>query len=136
MPKITVGCKQLFDSLDIPFEENWSEDQLAEVDEKFDLLCFSFGIENDDLTKLDDGRRGFKIDIPANRYDLLCFEGISRALRVFLKMEQGKIQAVCTGSLNQTIQGIISIFHQSIGSGLTNPSRYEITFMVRHFRTI
>ena len=25
----------------------------------------------------------YKIDIPANRYDLLCAEGISRALNVF-----------------------------------------------------
>lgn len=27
----------------------------------------------------------YKIDIPANRYDLLCLEGISQALLVFLK---------------------------------------------------
>lgn len=26
----------------------------------------------------------YKIDIPANRYDLLCIEGLARALRVFL----------------------------------------------------
>ena len=26
----------------------------------------------------------YKIDIPANRYDLLCHEGISKALNVFL----------------------------------------------------
>jgi phenylalanyl-tRNA synthetase beta chain len=25
----------------------------------------------------------YKIDIPANRYDMLCLEGISRALNVF-----------------------------------------------------
>jgi len=25
----------------------------------------------------------FKIDIPANRYDMLCLEGISRALNIF-----------------------------------------------------
>lgn len=29
-----------------------------------------------------------KIEIPANRYDLLCLEGVARALRVFLKKEQ------------------------------------------------
>jgi len=26
----------------------------------------------------------YKLDIPANRYDLLCLEGISRGLNVFL----------------------------------------------------
>lgn len=26
----------------------------------------------------------YKIDIPANRYDLLCIEGLARALRIFL----------------------------------------------------
>lgn len=31
----------------------------------------------------------YKIDIPANRYDMLCLEGIARALNVF----KGRIQA-------------------------------------------
>jgi len=26
----------------------------------------------------------YKIDVPANRYDLLCNEGLSRAIRIFL----------------------------------------------------
>ncbi|KAJ7068401.1 hypothetical protein C8F01DRAFT_1336035 [Mycena amicta] len=34
---------------------------------------------------VDIDRPQLKIEIPANRYDLLCIEGISRALRVFLK---------------------------------------------------
>lgn len=29
-----------------------------------------------------------KIEIPANRYDLLCLEGVARALRVFLGKEK------------------------------------------------
>jgi len=31
----------------------------------------------------------YKIDIPANRYDMLCLEGIARALNIF----KGRIQA-------------------------------------------
>lgn len=27
----------------------------------------------------------YKIEIPANRYDLLCVEGLCRAFRIFLK---------------------------------------------------
>jgi phenylalanyl-tRNA synthetase beta chain len=30
----------------------------------------------------------YKIDVPANRYDLLCVEGIARALRIFLQKEK------------------------------------------------
>lgn len=64
-------------------------------DEEFDKLCFEFGVELDEV--LDppppSGAPGagpqYKIDIPANRLDLLCVEGIATALAVFL----GKIQA-------------------------------------------
>lgn len=60
--------------------------------EEFDELCFQFGIELDDDTteevKGTDERPQLKIDIPANRYDLLCFEGILRALRIFLGKDE------------------------------------------------
>jgi phenylalanyl-tRNA synthetase beta chain len=61
-------------------------------------LCFDYGIELDDVTSEkemiaaeqgSDKAEGadesviFKIDIPANRPDLLCLEGIARALKVF-----------------------------------------------------
>ncbi|CDU24934.1 probable FRS1-phenylalanyl-tRNA synthetase, beta subunit, cytosolic [Sporisorium scitamineum] len=58
--------------------------------QEFDELCFQFGIELDDDTTEEVAKAGLgeraqlKIDIPANRYDLLCHEGISRALNVFL----------------------------------------------------
>lgn len=73
------------------------------TDEAFDELCFEFGIELDDITsereEASKSARGklskqqleqysdaitYKIDMPANRYDLLCVEGLSRALRIFL----------------------------------------------------
>ena len=30
----------------------------------------------------------YAIDVPANRYDLLCMEGMARALRIFLGLEK------------------------------------------------
>mgnify|MGYP001974034376 CR=1 FL=1 len=73
------------------------------TEEAFDELCFEFGIELDEVTSekemnskfLGDASAGaadadasdeviYKIDIPANRYDLLCHEGISKALNVFM----------------------------------------------------
>jgi len=57
-------------------------------------LLFEFGLELDEDTTeevealrkkgLPAERPQLKIEIPANRYDLLCIEGISRALRVYL----------------------------------------------------
>lgn len=78
-----------------------------EVNEKaqkeFEDLCFRFGIELDDVTtdqeirrkelhrnEEDDGNAQviYKIDLPANRCDLLCLEGLSQALRIFENKEE------------------------------------------------
>ncbi|BEI87136.1 hypothetical protein CcaverHIS002_0704820 [Cutaneotrichosporon cavernicola] len=65
--------------------------------EEFDELCFDFGVELDEDTTADveAARKAglpteapqLKIEIPANRYDLLCSEGLARSLRVFLGRE-------------------------------------------------
>eukprot|EP00931_Biecheleriopsis_adriatica_P023818 TRINITY_DN1496_c0_g1_i2.p1 TRINITY_DN1496_c0_g1~~TRINITY_DN1496_c0_g1_i2.p1 ORF type:complete len:630 (-),score=158.80 TRINITY_DN1496_c0_g1_i2:68-1957(-) len=68
------------------------------TEESFDELCFEFGLELDDVTsakEMAEKERGkeaaeglsdrviFKVDVPANRYDLLCIEGLVRALQIF-----------------------------------------------------
>jgi len=73
------------------------------TEESFDALCFEFGLELDDVTSPYDialKERGaaaaeglskrviYKVDVPANRYDLLCVEGLVRALQIF----QGEIK--------------------------------------------
>ncbi|KAK3622836.1 phenylalanine--tRNA ligase subunit beta [Elasticomyces elasticus] len=60
--------------------------------EEFEELCFDFGIELDEDTSeskrpMVDGVEEapqLKIEIPANRYDMLCFEGIAMNLNIFL----------------------------------------------------
>lgn len=55
--------------------------------EEFDELCFDFGIELDEDTTNEcqgDERSQLKIEIPANRYDMLCIEGIAQAINEFL----------------------------------------------------
>eukprot|EP00934_Nitzschia_sp_Nitz4_P003455 Nitzschia sp. Nitz4//scaffold45_size130396//61873//63798//NITZ4_003450-RA/size130396-processed-gene-0.187-mRNA-1//1//CDS//3329552401//3445//frame0 len=83
------------------------------TDEAFDELCFEFGIELDEITsereeaqksstvKLSDQQIAalsdkivYKIDVPANRYDLLCIEGLSRALRIFLGDQDAPVYQV------------------------------------------
>ncbi|KAF5099429.1 hypothetical protein DV451_002962 [Geotrichum candidum] len=74
MPTISVDKEDLYKSLGRSY-----------TTEEFDELCFEFGIELDE----DPGERPqLKIEIPANRYDMLCFEGISRALNIFLGREK------------------------------------------------
>ncbi|KAI9448183.1 phenylalanyl-tRNA synthetase subunit beta [Lactarius indigo] len=83
MPTVSVDKEDLWERLEQKFST-----------EEFDKLCFDFGIELDEDTTeevealikqgLPAERPQLKIEIPANRYDLLCIEGIARALRVFL----------------------------------------------------
>jgi phenylalanyl-tRNA synthetase beta chain len=62
--------------------------------QQFDDLCFEFGIELDEDTSLSTKPEDqaqppqLKIEIPANRYDMLCFEGIAMNLKVFLEQQK------------------------------------------------
>jgi len=91
MPTVTVVREELFKQLGI-----------AMTDEEFSDLCFDFGLELDDITSekeivaKEQGEEAaagldetilYKIEVPANRYDLLCVEGLSQALRVFTESE-------------------------------------------------
>eukprot|EP00743_Colponemidia_sp_Colp-15_P001397 GILK01001532.1.p1 GENE.GILK01001532.1~~GILK01001532.1.p1 ORF type:complete len:604 (+),score=105.96 GILK01001532.1:43-1812(+) len=93
MPTVTVNRDHLFSLLGKTYE-----------DDEFDKLCFEFGVELDDITteaemaRKEKGKEGekvsaseevvYKIDVPANRYDILCMEGLVRALRIFLGHDQ------------------------------------------------
>ncbi|KAK4686942.1 phenylalanyl-tRNA synthetase beta chain, partial [Tremellales sp. Uapishka_1] len=87
MPTITVDKAELYKGLEKQYTTH-----------EFDELCFDYGIELDEDTTEDVEAavaKGLptpppqlKIEIPANRYDLLCLEGLARALRIFLQMEQ------------------------------------------------
>ena len=45
----------------------------------------------------------YKIDIPANRYDMLCLEGIARALNIF----SGRLQRVDYTVADMTGPGVV-----------------------------
>ncbi|XP_067307391.1 phenylalanine--tRNA ligase beta subunit [Pseudorasbora parva] len=87
MPTVSVKRDLLFEALGQTY-----------TDEEFDELCFEFGLELDEITSEkdiisreqgDEKAEGasdvvlYKIDVPANRYDLLCLEGLVRGLQVF-----------------------------------------------------
>lgn len=76
MPTIGVNREALMKALGQTYTE-----------EAFDALCFEFGLELDEVvTDEESGEVTYKIEVGANRYDLLCLEGLVRALQVF----QGK----------------------------------------------
>ncbi|KAK4225474.1 putative phenylalanyl-tRNA synthetase beta chain [Podospora fimiseda] len=77
MPTIVVDKYRLFEALGEQFTE-----------ETFQQLCFDFGIEldkdtEDDASRPKDQAPELHIEIPANRYDMLCFEGIAIHLNIF-----------------------------------------------------
>ncbi|KAF1925495.1 phenylalanyl-tRNA synthetase beta chain [Didymella exigua CBS 183.55] len=99
MPTIAVDKAALF-------KELGREYTTAEFDE----LCFEFGIELDEDTsqssKPEDQAQPpqLKIEIPANRYDMLCFEGIALNLKVFLgkeKLPQWRVTQPADGQLQE-----------------------------------
>ncbi|XP_018806301.1 phenylalanine--tRNA ligase beta subunit, cytoplasmic-like [Juglans regia] len=93
MPTISVGRDRLFAAIGQTYTQ-----------EEFEDLCFRFGIELDDVTTEkaiirkekhleeeedgDDEEVIYKIEVPANRYDLLCLEGIAQALRIFNGLQE------------------------------------------------
>uniref|UniRef100_A0A4X1UBP4 Phenylalanine--tRNA ligase beta subunit n=1 Tax=Sus scrofa TaxID=9823 RepID=A0A4X1UBP4_PIG len=87
MPTVSVKRDVLFRALGRTY-----------TNEEFDELCFEFGLELDEITsekEIISKEQGnekaqgasdvvlYKIDVPANRYDLLCLEGLVRGLQVF-----------------------------------------------------
>lgn len=77
MPTISVNKQQLFDLLG----KNYTNAD-------FDELCFEFGIELDEDTTEEALKNNeepeLKIETGANRYDLLCIEGIAQSLNEYL----------------------------------------------------
>ncbi|KAK6925188.1 tRNA synthetase, B5-domain [Dillenia turbinata] len=105
MPTVSVGRDGLFHALGRTYTQ-----------EEFEDLCFEYGIELDDVTTekaiirkekhleeeepSEDEEVIYKIEVPANRYDLLCLEGLSRALRVFVGLDEIPTYTVANVSKN------------------------------------
>lgn len=59
------------------------------TEEEINNITFDFGIELDD-TYDENGKTMFKFDIAANRYDLLCIEGLAAALKPYMSLDTFK----------------------------------------------
>ncbi|KAG0243886.1 phenylalanine--tRNA ligase subunit beta [Actinomortierella wolfii] len=112
MPTVSVDKEELYKALGREYT----------FDEFMDL-CFDFGIELEEDTtpkelaarevgadKVDDSvsdRPILKIDIPANRYDLLCHEGISRSLKIYLEQRKPPVYKSVPPPNGQPLQKMI-----------------------------
>ncbi|KAK5072122.1 phenylalanine--tRNA ligase subunit beta [Lithohypha guttulata] len=100
MPTIAVDKYALYKALG----KTYTKDE-------FDELCFDFGIELDEDTEEEqrpvvNGEQEppqLKIEIPANRYDMLCFEGIQLMLNIFLQRTEAPKYALKAPSDVQSI---------------------------------
>jgi phenylalanyl-tRNA synthetase beta chain len=116
MPTISVDKEALFKALGKSY-----------TTEEFDDLCFEFGIELDEDTSTQDrpivnGKQEpaqLKIEIPANRYDMLCFEGIALMLRIFqgqttspnyslIPPKNGKLQSITVKEETSRVRPYVS----------------------------
>ncbi|KAJ3106082.1 hypothetical protein HDU97_007085 [Phlyctochytrium planicorne] len=110
MPTINIDRDHLFTALQRTF-----------TTAEFEELCFEFGIELEEETSEQEmvakevgadkakglsSRPIYRIDIPANRYDLLCPEGITRALRVFLELQKPPVYRVVRPANNRPVEQI------------------------------
>lgn len=86
MPNVHVIKRELFEKLGREF-----------TDEHFEDLCFEYGLEveftdtSDMMNRQGDDKEVepvFKVEVPANRYDLLSVEGLVTALRAYLEIEK------------------------------------------------
>jgi phenylalanyl-tRNA synthetase beta chain len=92
MPNVNVLKKELFAKIGREF-----------TDEEFENLCFEYGVEvefgtgaememnrvDGDGTAIDISKEMvYKIEVAANRYDLLCVEGIAAAFRCYLGLDK------------------------------------------------
>ncbi|CAB4065380.1 FARSB [Lepeophtheirus salmonis] len=68
------------------------------TEESFDELCFEFGLELDEVVVEDNGETTYKLDIGANRYDLLCLEGLVRSLLIFQGKRKNPIYRISKGT--------------------------------------
>lgn len=108
MPKVDIKRALLLERLGLKYT---AEELESKAQDEFQTLCFQYGLELDDVTseklmvekEQQDASRAaglseetiYKVDIPANRYDLLCLEGLGRGLNVFReKMQMPRFKRV------------------------------------------
>ena len=82
------------------------------TDKEFEEIALSYGMELDEIVDEEERHsskavKTYKLDIAANRADLLCVEGIARALRVFLGVEKAQAFKVSPPKYTITVDSVV-----------------------------
>lgn len=93
MPTITINLEQFFDLLGKKMTITEFED-----------LCFDYGLEYEEDG---DSTETVKVELPANRYDLLSVEGLALAFRSYLQNYQIKHTLIDSTTIDKGTQTII-----------------------------
>uniref|UniRef100_A0A672NDV5 phenylalanine--tRNA ligase n=1 Tax=Sinocyclocheilus grahami TaxID=75366 RepID=A0A672NDV5_SINGR len=121
------------------------------ADEEFDELCFEFGLELDEITSEkdiisreqgDEKAEGasdvvlYKIDVPANRYDLLCLEGLVRGLQVFKeKLEAPRYKRVSPADGGEPQRLVITDETASVRPHAVAAVLHDVTFTQERYES-
>ncbi|POW00328.1 hypothetical protein PSTT_13210 [Puccinia striiformis] len=89
MPTITVEKERFFRELGKTFKD----------DKEFDSILFDYGLELDE--DIEEKPYKLKIEVPANRYDLLCHQGLVLALRTYIGTSTAPIYTLVTPPIDQ-----------------------------------
>jgi len=93
MPKVHVNKKFFYKSLGVP-EAEFSLKKLED-------LCFDFGIEFEEEAE---NPEEIIFEVPANRYDLVCAEGIASALGAFIGSKKPPVYKIKNGATTHTMK--------------------------------
>ena len=96
MPTITINLEQFYDLLGKKMSLKEFED-----------LCFDYGLE---LEEDGDSTETVKVELPANRYDLLSVEGLALAFKSLLNNEQVKHSVIDPKTIPKCIIFLFSNF--------------------------
>ncbi|KAH9449778.1 hypothetical protein Pst134EA_019678 [Puccinia striiformis f. sp. tritici] len=94
MPTITVEKERFFRELGKKFKD----------DKEFDSILFDYGLELDEDTEQTNPEEKpykLKIEVPANRYDLLCHQGLVLALKTYIGTSTAPIYTLVTPPIDQ-----------------------------------
>ena len=107
---------------------------------EFEDLCFDFGVELDDVTsekaeiEKETGKDSnasdeviYKIEVPANRYDLLCLEGISKAFKIFLEKDKAPEYIITPQQLSLTVSKAVSEIRPHVVCAILRNIKFNAT---------
>jgi phenylalanyl-tRNA synthetase beta chain len=139
MPTIEVKADRLFNKLGFSLDKN-----------ELEVFFFDYGLELDDIvserskkfkeTGIDDPNESdekiLKIEVPANRYDLLCEEGIARALAVFKGKQSVPTYKLVPGKEEIIVDDSVANVREFVVCGILRGINFENDDVYQNFITL